>query len=147
MLIGVLDTPVTWNISSNSSFLNPQSQAMWSSEFGELEVLDFRVQISTTRDFHNTRAHWYVALVIVVVIAFGGVAAVVFVFAVVVVVLVVFVTIADVTFFVADVVYCFFQLLLSPFVLLLILLVFLSLLFNCVLSNWRSRFPCCCCCC
>ncbi|XP_028416962.1 uncharacterized protein LOC114541174 [Dendronephthya gigantea] len=32
---------------------------MWSSAFGDQEILDFRVQISTTKNFRDTRAHWY----------------------------------------------------------------------------------------
>ncbi|XP_028411772.1 uncharacterized protein LOC114534516 [Dendronephthya gigantea] len=58
-LIGVKDTPKTWAIPSNASFIHPHGEPMWSSAFGEQEILDFRVQISTSKDFRDTRAHWY----------------------------------------------------------------------------------------
>ena len=60
LLIGVKDTPETWAIPSNSSFVHPQGPAKWSSEFGDKNVLDFRVQISASKNFHDTRAHWQV---------------------------------------------------------------------------------------
>ncbi|CAB3994196.1 Hypothetical predicted protein [Paramuricea clavata] len=59
LLIDVKDTPETWAIPSNSSLVHPHGLARWSSAFGEKNVLDFRVQISTSKDFHDTRAHWY----------------------------------------------------------------------------------------
>ena len=59
LLIGVKNTPETWAIPSKASFIHPRGKPMWSSAFGDREVLDFRVQISTTKDFHDTRAHWY----------------------------------------------------------------------------------------
>ncbi|XP_028411790.1 uncharacterized protein LOC114534527 [Dendronephthya gigantea] len=58
-LIGVKDTPETWAIPSNASFIHPHGEPMWSSAFGEQEILDFRVQISTSKDFRDTRAQWY----------------------------------------------------------------------------------------
>ncbi len=60
MLIGVKNTPETWAIPSSYSFVHPQGLAKWSSAFGEKNMLDFRVQISTSKDFQDTRAHWYV---------------------------------------------------------------------------------------
>ena len=59
LLIGVKDTPETWAIPSNSSFIHPHGLPGWSSAFGDEDVLDFRIQISTSKDFDDTRAHWY----------------------------------------------------------------------------------------
>ena len=59
LLIGVKDTPETWAIPSNSSFIHPHGSPGWSSAFGDEDVLDFRIQISTSKDFDDTRAHWY----------------------------------------------------------------------------------------
>ncbi|XP_028411770.1 uncharacterized protein LOC114534514 [Dendronephthya gigantea] len=59
LLIGVKDTPETWAIPSNASFIHPHGKPRWSSAFGEQEILDFRVQISMSEDFRDTRAHWY----------------------------------------------------------------------------------------
>ncbi|XP_028411771.1 uncharacterized protein LOC114534515 [Dendronephthya gigantea] len=59
LLIGVKDTPETWAIPSKASFIHPHGKPMWSSAFGDQEILDFRVQISTSKNFRDTRAHWY----------------------------------------------------------------------------------------
>ena len=64
MLIGVKDTPNTLIIPSGTSFVDPRGPAAWSSAFGDKNVLDFRVQISKSKDFRHTRAHWYVTLVV-----------------------------------------------------------------------------------
>ena len=62
LLIGVKDTPETWAIPSSTSFIHPRGPAGWSSLFGDQDVLDFRIQISSSKDFESTRAHWYVYL-------------------------------------------------------------------------------------
>jgi hypothetical protein len=58
ILIGVKDTPETWAIPSNFSLVHPKGPAKWSSAFGDMNVLDFRVQIATSKNFHDTQAHW-----------------------------------------------------------------------------------------
>lgn len=57
LLICIKDTPKSQAIPSIFSFVHPQNQARWS--FG-----DFRVQISTSNDFHDTTAHQQVAVVL-----------------------------------------------------------------------------------
>ena len=59
-MIGDKNTPKTWAIPSGISFIDPRGPAGWSSAFGDKNVLDFRVQISTSNDFRHTSAHWYV---------------------------------------------------------------------------------------
>ena len=69
-MIGVQDTPKTWSIPFGTSFIDPNGPARWSSAFGEKEVLDFRVQISTSKNFDATRAHWYVTPIFLPVVVF-----------------------------------------------------------------------------
>ncbi|CAB4031634.1 Hypothetical predicted protein, partial [Paramuricea clavata] len=61
LLIGVKDTPdhETWAIPSNSALVRPEGVARWSSAFGKKNVFDFRVQISTSKNFRDTREHCY----------------------------------------------------------------------------------------
>ena len=58
MLIGVKDTPVTWSIPSDPTLVHPFGKTHWSSAFGDTDVLDFRVQISTSQRFSDTQSHW-----------------------------------------------------------------------------------------
>lgn len=62
LLIGVTNTPETWSIPSYSSFIHPGGLPAWSSAFGDKNVTDFRIQISTNKDFNDTCSHWYVNL-------------------------------------------------------------------------------------
>lgn len=59
MLIGVQNSAVSWDVPSNSSLVHPLDSRHWSSAFGDKDVRDFRVQISTSKNFNNTEAHWY----------------------------------------------------------------------------------------
>ena len=58
MLIGVNDKPATWRMPSEFRLIHPHGKPAWSSAFGEQKVFDFRVQFSTTKRFHDTRADW-----------------------------------------------------------------------------------------
>jgi hypothetical protein len=58
MLIGKLNSSVTWNVPSNNQTVDPFGEPQWSSSFGDAPVLDFRVQMSTTENFAETKAHW-----------------------------------------------------------------------------------------
>ena len=59
MLVGMTNNPMSWNVSSNSSPVNPIGPPHWSSKYGDANVLDFAIQISTTKNFADTKAHWY----------------------------------------------------------------------------------------
>ena len=52
MLVGMKDSPVSWTVPSNSSPVDPQGPPHWSSVLGDIKVLDFRVQISTSKSFN-----------------------------------------------------------------------------------------------
>jgi hypothetical protein len=58
MLIGMKNSPVTWNVPFNGKTVHPNGPPHWSNKFGNFEVLDFAVQISTNKNFEATRAHW-----------------------------------------------------------------------------------------
>jgi hypothetical protein len=59
MLVGKKDSPVTWTVPSNPTPVDPKGLPHWSSEFGDLEVLDFAIQISVNSDVtKGTQAHW-----------------------------------------------------------------------------------------
>ena len=45
-------------VPSNSSPVDPQGPPHWSDVLGDIKVLDFRVQISTSRSFNGTKADW-----------------------------------------------------------------------------------------
>ena len=58
MLIGVQDSPVSWDVPSEPKFVHPLDSRRWSSLFGNMLIKDFRVQISTSRSFSNVKADW-----------------------------------------------------------------------------------------
>ena len=57
-LIGMADSPVSWTVPSNATPVDPQGPPHWSSDFGDMKVLDFRVQFATNRSFEATKADW-----------------------------------------------------------------------------------------
>jgi hypothetical protein len=57
-LIGMKESPVTWNVPTNEDPVDPSGPPHWSSKFGDVTVHDFAIQISTTKDFEDTKAHW-----------------------------------------------------------------------------------------
>ena len=58
MLVGMKDSPVSWTVPSNSIPVDPRGIAHWSSSLGDVDVLDFRVQLSTNKNFEETKADW-----------------------------------------------------------------------------------------
>ncbi|XP_028393393.1 uncharacterized protein LOC114517773 isoform X1 [Dendronephthya gigantea] len=62
ILVGMADSPVTWTIPSNSTPVDPKGPPHWSSELGDIQILDFRVQISSDNTFERTKAHWFYRL-------------------------------------------------------------------------------------
>ena len=52
------NSPVTWNIPSNDTPVDPMGPPHWSSVFGDINVQDFAIQISTSENFEDTKAHW-----------------------------------------------------------------------------------------
>ncbi|XP_028403369.1 uncharacterized protein LOC114526068 isoform X2 [Dendronephthya gigantea] len=58
ILVGYMNDTVTWNVPSNNETVEPFGDPHWSSEFGDLQVIDFRIQVSSDDDFENTKAHW-----------------------------------------------------------------------------------------
>ena len=58
MLIGHQNNSITWSVPFNDNPVEPFKFAHWSSALGDAPVKDFRVQISTAKDFRKTKAHW-----------------------------------------------------------------------------------------
>ena len=56
--MGMKDSPVSWTVPSNSTPVDPQGPPHWSSDLGDVKVLDFRVQFSTDKSFEGTKADW-----------------------------------------------------------------------------------------
>ncbi|CAB4015197.1 Hypothetical predicted protein, partial [Paramuricea clavata] len=61
-LVGMKDSPVSWTVPSNSTPVDPQGPPHWSSDLGDVKVLDFRVQFSTDKGFEGTKADWFYRL-------------------------------------------------------------------------------------
>ena len=57
-MVGMMDSPVSWTVPSNSTPVDPQGPPHWSSDLGDVKVLDFRVQFSTDKRFEGTKADW-----------------------------------------------------------------------------------------
>jgi hypothetical protein len=57
-LVGMQDSPESWTVPSNPTPVHPQGPPHWSSDLGDLKVLDFRVQVSTDKSFQGTKADW-----------------------------------------------------------------------------------------
>ena len=58
MLVGKKDTPVTWTVPSSTAPVDPNGVAHFSSVFGKFKVQDFAIQVSTSKSFEGTKAHW-----------------------------------------------------------------------------------------
>ena len=58
MLFGRMNDTVTWNVPSNNETVEPFGYPHWSSELGDVSVLDFRIQVASKDDFKSTKAHW-----------------------------------------------------------------------------------------
>ncbi|CAB3989060.1 Hypothetical predicted protein [Paramuricea clavata] len=59
LLIGVQNSSRTMDVPSDSTLVHPLDLRHWSSSFGEEKILDFRVQIATSKSWSDTKAHWY----------------------------------------------------------------------------------------
>lgn len=57
-LIGLKKSPAIWGVPSNGDPVDPFGFPHWSSKFGDVSVQDFAVQISTSSNFEDTKAHW-----------------------------------------------------------------------------------------
>ncbi|XP_046843367.1 uncharacterized protein LOC124437433 [Xenia sp. Carnegie-2017] len=54
---------VTWDIPSVDKPVHPFSKdKYWTSQLGDAPILDFRIQLSTSDSFKNTKAHWFYRL-------------------------------------------------------------------------------------
>ena len=60
ILIGRMNTSVTWSLPSNDIPVGPFGEPHWSSSVGDAPILDFKVQMATKDDFKSTIAHWCV---------------------------------------------------------------------------------------
>ena len=59
MLVARKHDAITWDIPSKDQAADPKSsEKYWTSQLGDASILDFRVQISDTDSFDNTKAHW-----------------------------------------------------------------------------------------
>jgi hypothetical protein len=58
LLVAKKDDPVTWTVPSSNETVYPQGTPHWSSIFGDMNMLDIRIQISTTSRFEDTKADW-----------------------------------------------------------------------------------------
>ena len=58
MLVGSKQSPVTWTVPSNATLVTPDGAPHWSSEFGDVSVIEFRIQVSTTNDQADLKADW-----------------------------------------------------------------------------------------
>ncbi|CAB4037073.1 Hypothetical predicted protein, partial [Paramuricea clavata] len=58
ILMGKMDSSITWNVPSTANPVEPNGAQHWASNLGEAPVVDFRVQMATAEDFSNTVAHW-----------------------------------------------------------------------------------------
>ena len=57
-LIGKKNDSVTWSVPSNNDPVEPFGKPHWHSSFGEVDILDFRIQMASKDDFRATKAHW-----------------------------------------------------------------------------------------
>jgi hypothetical protein len=60
LLVGRKNSLVTWTVPSSSNPVEPFGDPHWSSSLGDAQIVDFRVQVATKKDFSTTRADWYV---------------------------------------------------------------------------------------
>ena len=57
-LIGKNNNSITWTVPSNDDSVEPFGTPHWCSSFGDVDVLDFRVQVASKEEFRMTKAHW-----------------------------------------------------------------------------------------
>ena len=66
-LIAHKTSAVTWTVPSNNTRVDRFSSHQWSSALGNASVMDFRVQLSTSNNFRDKKAHchWFVIFIYV----------------------------------------------------------------------------------
>ena len=62
MLVGRKNNSITWTVPSNDYPVEPFGSPHWSSALGDAPILDFGVQVATSEDFKETKAHWLVVV-------------------------------------------------------------------------------------
>ena len=58
ILFGYQNSSVTWNVPSSNKPVDPFGSPRWSSDLGNTPILDIRVQVSSSEEFKDTKAHW-----------------------------------------------------------------------------------------
>ena len=59
MLVARKHDAITWDIPSKDETADPKStEKYWTSQLGDAPILDFRIQLSTSDSFDDTKAHW-----------------------------------------------------------------------------------------
>ncbi|XP_028405296.1 uncharacterized protein LOC114527802 [Dendronephthya gigantea] len=58
MLFGIMNNTVTWNVPSSNSTVEPFGIPQFSSAFGDVSILDFRIQVSTDVQYKHIISHW-----------------------------------------------------------------------------------------
>ena len=64
-LIAHKTSAVTWTVPFHNTRVDPFSSHQWYSALGNASVMDFRVQLSTSNNFHDKKAHWFVIFIYV----------------------------------------------------------------------------------
>ncbi len=59
MLLARKHDAITWDVPSKDQPAEPDSsETYWTSQLGDAPMLDFRIQLSTSDSFDDTKAHW-----------------------------------------------------------------------------------------
>ncbi|CAB4034088.1 Hypothetical predicted protein, partial [Paramuricea clavata] len=59
MLVARKHNAIMWDVPSKDQPVEPDSsETYWTSQLGDAPILDFRIQLSTSDSFDNTKAHW-----------------------------------------------------------------------------------------
>ena len=57
-LIGRKNDSITWSVPSNDDPVEPFGIPHWISSLGDVDIIDFRIQMASKEDFQATKAHW-----------------------------------------------------------------------------------------
>ena len=58
ILLGIMNNTVTWNVPSRNTTVEPFGTLQFSSAFGDVSILDLRIQVATDAQYKQTIAHW-----------------------------------------------------------------------------------------
>lgn len=59
LLVARKQNGTTWDVPSKDMPVGPSvKDKYWTNQLGDLPILDFRVQMSTSDSFDDTKAHW-----------------------------------------------------------------------------------------